>query len=287
MNPPQIVLALYFSGALALTTGLQLEVPREPRSKSPLERGHSRGEVAGGIPRLDGGDPAANAALLREALAAVPHDGGCDAVPRHFALLVDQRLSRVRFPARVVCQLQLLKRISVAQPGFGRRGLAEVAGFVLGRRLPGSADVDVSRIVVPPFRFTGETITFLPADLGPLLPDEVFLGTYHTHPEGDLTQGVLSEVDLRFMEEGYVDFHGQVGWLANPRGGVEWLFDIVEPRSGDWNVYAHDRARLAALARQCAAGACPVDQLRITGSPFYLFTRFYEERDDEGEEIFE
>ena len=167
-----------------------------------------------------------------------------------------------------------------AQPGFGERGLGEVAAFLLGRRLPGGADVDVSRVVVPPFRFTRDTLTFVAADLGPLQPGEQFIGTYHTHPEGDLEQGVLSDIDLRYMRTGRADFHGRVGALGQGGPDIDWLFDIVEPRDGDWNVYAHDQARLEEIATTCDEGrSCPLDQLRLTGSRYYLLTKFYEEKD--------
>jgi hypothetical protein len=60
--------------------------------------------------------------------------------------------------------------------------------------------------------------------------------------------------DLAFMHRGHADFHGEVGWLGRKSPKVDWLLDIVEPRDGHWNVFAHDaelieragRARLAA-----------------------------------------
>jgi proteasome lid subunit RPN8/RPN11 len=275
-------LTLYVAALASMVAAVQLRAePNE--SVRPLERGVSRGEIEPGVPRLDPEDPMANAALLGRELVAVGRpalDGEpCRAAPRSFALYVDGRLSRVRFAARAVCQLWRLKQISTAQPGFGRRGLAEVAAFVVGRRFGDSADVDVVRVVVPPFRFTGDTVTFVPADLGALAPGESFIGTYHTHPEGDVEEGVLSATDLAFMRQGRVDFHGRVGDLATATDGVDWLFDIVEPRDGDWNVYAHDRRRLDELTDRCRHHAdCPVEQLRITGSRYYLFTRFFEGR---------
>ena len=154
----------------------------------------------------------------------------------------------MRFGARTVCQLRRLKEISAAQPGFGVRGLGEVAAFLLGRRLDEGSDVDVTRVVVPPFRFNRDAVTFQAADLGPLEAREQMIGTYHTHPDGDLEEGVLSETDLRFMKTGRVNFHGQIGPLRAPGPGLDWLFDIVEPRDGDWNVYAHDQARLEEIA---------------------------------------
>ncbi len=278
---PHAACTLYLTGLLVLTAALHIGAMRPVAPMGALQRGLSRGELAAGVPHLDPVDPMANAAILMSDLDALPHpglhgdDGRCTAAPRGLAVMLSGRLSRVRFGARTVCQLRRLKEISNAQPGFG-----EVAAFVLGRRLPGGNDVDVTRVVVPPFRFTGDTLTFMPADLGPLQKDEVMIGTYHTHPGTDIEQGVLSDVDLSYMRTGYVDFHGQVGDLARPRPGLDWLFDIVEPRDGDWNVYAHDGARLWLLLRQCESQpVCPLNELRLAGSPFYLLSRYYEERD--------
>jgi proteasome lid subunit RPN8/RPN11 len=197
-------------------------------------------------------------------------------------------LSRVRFGARAVCQLERLKEISVAQPGFGARGLAEVAAFVLGTRhrvrprTPSDdglgLTVEVTRVVVPPFRFTGATLSFVPADLGPLADGEQLIGTYHTHPDDDWHQGLLSRVDLGFMRAGRVDFHGKVGWLDDDSRDLDWLFDIVEPRNGDWNVFAHDRDILDQLTARCDTGDCPLNALRLPGTPYYLLARYYEDR---------
>jgi hypothetical protein len=207
--------------------------------------------------------------------------------PRTVSVLLDGKLSRVRFGARAVCQIRRLKQISAAQPGFGKHGLGEVAAFILGRRMAAPADsdeeegdtVDVTRIVIPPFRFSRDSVRFIDADLGALLPHEKLIGTYHTHPDDDLTQGLLSMTDLAFMHRGHADFHGEVGWLGRKSPKVDWLLDIVEPRDGHWNVFAHDAGRLAELHRRCQTGpTCPLDQLRIVGSPYYVLTRFYEER---------
>jgi proteasome lid subunit RPN8/RPN11 len=192
----------------------------------------------------------------------------------------------VRFGARAVCQLQRLKRISVAQPGFGRHGLGEVAAFVLGRRLGDGPEVDVTRVVVPPFRFSRDTLTFLPANLGALEPGEAFVGTYHTHPQGDLDEGMLSDVDLRFMRRGQADFAGAVGPLQGRHAGVDWLVDVVETRDGGWNVFAHDERRLFDLLDECdRSDKCPLEDLRTVGSRFYLLTRAFDESadsDDDG-----
>jgi hypothetical protein len=225
----------------------------------------------------------ANRAVLMEALDAVGRDGSdgsgsvaCRAGARLVALGLGGRLSRVRFDGRAVCQLQRLKQISVAQPGFGRRGLAEVAAFVLGRRH--GRDVAVTRVVVPPFRFTGATLSFVPADLGPLADGEQLIGTYHTHPDDDWHQGLLSRTDLRFMRSGFADFHGRVGALGGENRDVDWLFDIVEPRAGDWNVFAHDRDRLDALNDECDTDGkrCPLESLRLPGTRYYLLARYYD-----------
>jgi hypothetical protein len=148
LSTPTTAVTLYLSSALVLSGAFAIrsDPPEDPIR--PLERAHARGEVAPAIPRLDPADPMANQAVLMEALAAVDDGAGCRA--RTVALAVGGRLSRVRFAPRIVCQLQRLKEISVAQPGFGARGLAEVAAFVLGRRTRG--DVAVTRVVVPPFR---------------------------------------------------------------------------------------------------------------------------------------
>jgi hypothetical protein len=289
MATPQAAFGLYISGALVLTTGIQLhEIPSE-RPVSALERARARGQVADGVPRLDPSDPMANAAVLMQALAAVPPaghlgDGGarCDAAPRRIPLEVGGRRSEVRFGARAVCQLERLKRISVAQPGFGRHGLGEVAAFVLGRRLGDGPEVDVTRVVVPPFRFSRDTLTFLPANLGPLESGEAFIATYHTHPEGDIEEGMLSDVDLRFMRRGRVDFAGGVGPLQGRHPGLDWLVDVVETRDGGWNVFAHDEPRLFGLLDECEMGErCPLDDLRTVGSRYYLLTRAYDEAGDE------
>lgn len=302
-NAPHAAFTFYVSGLLVLTAAIHIGATQPQSPVGPLQRALARGEVRPGIPRLGPDDPMANAALLQAELDEVPHPlaapsppPACGARARTFAVMLAGRLSRVRFAARTVCQLRRLKEISMAQEagptahgtglhgraGAGGRPLGEVAAFVVGRRLPGGDDVDVTRVVVPPFRFTEDSLTFVPADLGPLEKGEQMIGTYHTHPDGDLEQGVLSDIDLSYMmRTGYIDFHGQVGPLRSPRGGLDWLFDIVEPRDGEWNVYAHDPARLLDLLRRCETETvCPLNELRLAGSPYYLLTRHYEERDE-------
>jgi hypothetical protein len=84
------------------------------------------------------------------------------------------------------------------------------------------------------------------------------------------------------MRTGFVDFAGQVGPLDHPSPRLDWLFDIVEPREGSWNVYAHDTRRLASLRERCSRESpCPLNELRIAGSSFNLLARYYEERDDD------
>jgi proteasome lid subunit RPN8/RPN11 len=323
-------LLAYGLGIAVLSAGYLLRAERPRTPVHSLDRARQRGEVAPNVPRLDANDAMANAALLNALLSEVPHPGfprdgqTCEARARSLAVQLRGRLSRVRFGARSVCQLRRLKAISVAQPGFGPRGVAEVAAFVLGRRLQGPAtsdaivDVDVSRIVVPPFRFGDATLTFTAADLGPLQPGELFIGTYHTHPEGDITQGVLSETDIDYMRQAILEFGGEllgetpavVDLSANQptdaaRAGPtraaasgspeiaaaplprslprsDWLFDIVDPKEGDWNVYAHDAARLSELSALCRTRPpCPLNELRIAGSRFHLLARVYEEQDDD------
>ena len=274
LSTPTTAVTLYLSSALVLSGAFAIRSDPPDDPIRPLERAHARGEVAPAVPRLDPADPMANQAVLMESLDAVADGSGCRA--RTIALALDGRLSRVRFGARAVCQLQRLKEISVAQPGFGARGLAEVAAFVLGKRTKG--DVEVTRIIVPPFRFTGATLSFVPADLGPLADGEQLIGTYHTHPDDDWHQGLLSRVDLGFMRAGHVDFHGRVGWLDGHSRDLDWLFDIVEPRNGDWNVFAHDRDILDRLTTRCDGGDCPLNALRLPGTPYYLLARYYEDR---------
>jgi hypothetical protein len=275
---PSGVLSLYGAALASLFVALQLRAEiYEP--VRPLERGEARGWVAPGIPKLDPNDPMANAATLREVLSTAGDPDSCRAPARWFHLLIDGRQSRVDFSTEAVCQLRRLKAISIEQPGFGHRGLAEMAAFILGTRR--GRHVSVSRILVPPFHFTRDTITFMPADLGPLQPGERLIGTYHTHPDSDDEAGTPSPVDLSFMQQGIVDFHGKVGRLAQARDGLDWLFDIVQTRDGDWNVYAHDRVRLAELAAICDRDVyCPVEEMRLAGSRYYLLTRYYSELAD-------
>jgi proteasome lid subunit RPN8/RPN11 len=145
----------------------------------------------------------ANSAVLTATLTDRERLLSCSAHPRFFAIRLgtEARLSRVRFGKRTVCQLQLLKEISLAQSDGRGRTLGEVAAFVLGRRIPDGSDVDVTRVVVPPFAFSSDSVSFPLADLGPLQEGEAMIGTYHTHPEGDIEQGVPSEVDLRYYDE--------------------------------------------------------------------------------------
>lgn len=328
----RLALLAYGLGIAVLAAGYLLRAERPRAAVHSLDRARQRGEIAPNLPRLDANDAMANAALLNSILSAVPHPGfprdgqTCEARARSLAVQLRGRLSRVRFGARSVCQLRRLKAISVAQPGFGPRGLAEVAAFILGRRLQGPVtsdaivDVDVSRIVVPPFRFGDATLTFTAADLGPLQPGELFIGTYHTHPEGDVTQGVLSETDIEYMRQAIIEFAGELAGEAAPAALVDlsanqptdeakpdaaspaatvpaaggrpappaassrsdWLFDIVDPKEGDWNVYAHDAVRLSELSALCRARTpCPLNELRIAGSRFHLLARVYEEQDED------
>jgi proteasome lid subunit RPN8/RPN11 len=279
---PIPVLSMYAAALLSFVGAVKLRGEAYQPIHDPLQRALSRGEVSPGIPRLDPEDAIANAAVLRLALNNVGTPGRdeseCKLGGRRFSVMLDGRTSRVLFDARQVCQLRKLKQISVAQPGYGEHGLGEVAAYVLGRR-DREDEVTVTRIIVPPFRFTGDTVTLPDADLGPLAPGERFVGTFHTHPDDDLEQGLLSETDLHFMRYGHVDFHGKVGYVGAPSPDRDWLFDIVEPRDGEWNVYAHDAKLLDRLRRTCReTDDCPIEELRITGSPFFLFVRHFEDR---------
>jgi hypothetical protein len=274
---PTTAVTLYLSSALVLSGAVAIRTDPVEDPIRPLERAHARGEVEPGVPRLDPADPMANQAVLMEAIAAVDDETSASCRARTVALAVGGKLSRVHFGRRAVCELRRLKEISVAQPGFGARGLAEVAAFVLGRRA--GSDVSVTRIVVPPFRFSDAALHFVPADLGRLADGEQLIGTYHTHPDDDWHQGLLSRVDLGFMRTGHVDFHGRIGWLDSESRDLDWLFDIVEPRNGDWNVFAHDRDVIDALTARCAAAkSCPLNALRLPGTSYYLLARYYEER---------
>ncbi len=279
-SSPRTVFSLYLLSALLFTGAFQARIPRGGDAVRPLERAIARGEVVPGVPWLDPDDPMANAAILAEATAA-PAVRGCSRPPRSFTVYLGGRTRRVRVPSPIVCQLALLKAISVAQPGFGSQGLAELAAFLVGRTRGDADDVELARVVIPPFHFTRDTITFLDADLGPLDAGERLVGTYHTHPDDDLSEGLLSVTDLRYMQAGRIDFHGAVGWLAAPRGGLDWIFDIVDPREGAWNVFAHDAARLEAVRRSCEPPervSCRLDDLRTAGRADYLLVRTYEER---------
>ena len=301
-----------------------------------LERARQRGEIAPDLPRLDANDAMANAALLNAILSEVPHP----AFPAT-ASAVRPGPAALRCSFAGACRAFALGRalgLSASSPeghlGCAARlwsaGPAEVAAFVLGRRLQGPVtqdaivDVDVSRIVVPPFRFGDATLTFTAADLGPLQPGELFIGTYHTHPEGDVSQGVLSETDIDHAASGdrvwrrasagealaptgtdlsanhAAELPPSSGTSPSPAGSSEspprlaplaiprsdWLFDIVDPREGDWNVYAHDGARLSELSALCRSRTpCPLNELRIAGSRFHLLARVYEEQDDDAPQL--
>ncbi|MEO6953144.1 MAG: hypothetical protein ABI321_15190 [Polyangia bacterium] len=275
------VLGLYGLSGVILAGALQMRIPSAAEPVRPLERALERGEVVAGVPRLDPGDPMANAAILHMVLES-PAVLDCARPPRRFDVQLDGTTRHVRVPSPVVCQLAALKRISVLQPGFGKGGLGEMAAFLLARS---AADgVELARIVVPPFSFTRDSVTFLDADLGSLAPDERLVGTYHTHPDDDRLEGTPSYTDLRFMRRAHIDFHGQLGWVSQPRGGLEWLFDVIDPRDGGWNVYSHDTARLDEVRRRCETTLhCPLDALRTPGSELSLRVAVYdEERADAG-----
>lgn len=278
-SSPRTVLSLYALSLLVLTLGLEMRIPQIPDLVRPIERAQARGELAPGLPRLDPDDPMANAAILEAALAT-PSVRSCSASPRSFSVRLAGRTRLVRVPSPIVCELGELKLISTMQPGFGRGGLAEVAAFLIGRRL-GDADIELSRVVVPPFRYTRDTVTFEDADLGSLAPGESLVATYHTHPDDDISEGILSVTDLTYMRIGHIDFHGAVGWLVSPTSGLDWVFDIVDTKEGGWNVFAHDADRLERVRRSCVpanASGCLLDELRLAGSPYNLLVRTYEER---------
>lgn len=279
-----LVCALYAIGVgsaiLALSHKRRPPIP----SVHALERARERGLIDDTVPRLDPQDAFANAAILNAILEEVPHpslspDAPCQAKARIVAVQLDGKLSRVRFSGRQVCQLKRLKDVSIRQEGLGRDEVAEVAAFLLGKRL--GSDVDVTRVLVPPFRFSGDSLDFLAADLGPLQPGEQLIGTYHTHPGDELHQGVLSETDLTYMVSGQVELEGQGSALNDPGPRTDWLLDIVDPKRGDFCIYAHDRKRLQALHERCRLlSPCPLNELRLGGSDLNLYVRFYEEPAD-------
>ena len=275
------VLGLYGLSCVILTGALQMRVPTPLDSVRPIDRALERGEVSPGVPRLDPGDPMANAAVLRMVLES-ESVRDCALAPRRFDVVLDGRARRVRVPSSVVCQLAALKRISVLQPGFGQGGLGEMAAFLLAR--PYGDSVELARLVIPPFSFSRDSVHFLDADLGPLGSDERLVGTYHTHPDDDRLEGTPSYTDLRFMRRAHIDFHGALGWVGAPRGGLDWMFDVIDPRDGGWNVYAHDARRLDDLRDRCdTTSTCPLDALRTPGHELSLRVTVYdEERADAG-----
>src|SRR5262245_1018557 len=121
-DSPIAVCALYLAAFITMIIAVQLRTDWTQPERRPLARALARGEIEPGVPRLDPDDAMANAAILRMQLAEVGTPGldehDCQASPRRFTILLDGRLSKVRFGARAVCQMQKLKRISVAQPGF-------------------------------------------------------------------------------------------------------------------------------------------------------------------------
>lgn len=262
MVSPRLVVSLYGFSALTLCAAFEMRIAPPDRFVRPLERAEARGELAPGIPRLDADDPMANAAILQAEIDAV----SCSLPPRRFTVLLDGQRRHVRAPSRVVCALALLKRVSAAQAG----GLGEIAAFLLATPRPGET-VELGRVIVPPFSFTHDTVHFIAADLGALRPGEKLVGTWHTHPADDRAEGTPSRTDLAFMRYGYIDFHGQLGSVWQPLGGLEWLFDVIDPRDGSWNVYSHDRSRLDDLRAVCDHDAqCPLDDLRTVGSDLYM-----------------
>ena len=77
-----------------------------------------------------------------------------------------------------------------------------------------------------------------------------------------------------------IDFHGQVG-TSRPRPGLDWLFDH-RAAGRRLEHLRHDKERLKNLLDLCQTTAPPTPsarwtKLRISGSPYYLLTRFYEE----------
>jgi hypothetical protein len=240
---------------------------------APLGR-HADGPP--GVPRLDARDALVNRSVLERALARVGTDGGarCDQPARGLAVQKEGVASWVRIAPRVVCQLRELKRISVAQPGVGAHGVAEVGAFLIGKRV--DKTVDVGRVVVPPFTFGRDRLDFVAADLGALAEGETLVGTWHTHPDGDLEEGLLSTVDLEFLRRGSVDFHGAIGRFADRRPGLDFLFHVVDPRDGGWNVYAHDGAMFGKLLDECRGGRCPLNALRTPGTPYFALARTWD-----------
>jgi len=275
--------ALYGLGLFLVGFGIARKRPPTTTSVHPLERALARGFVSPQVPRLAPQDAFANAAILNALLEDVPFGETpkpCDARPRLVAVQLRGQLSRVRFSDRQVCKLRRLKEASTQQEGLSHDDVAEVAAFLIGKRL--GDDVDVTRIVVPPFRFAGDALDFVGADLGKLDAHERLIGTYHTHPGNELEQGVLSETDLAYMVSGVAQFQTEpeMNRAIEGVGGMQtsWLLDIVDPKWGDWNVYAHDQKRLSSMQVRCVQHPpCPLNELRLGGSDYNLFVRFFEE----------
>ena len=216
-----------------------------------LERARERGLIGDLIPRLDPQDAFANAAVLSALLDEVPHPrlstgSDCQARARLLVVMLDGRLSRVRFRGgrsvsfagskkcrrdRGACQKRSRRSggVSARQAARRRRGCHASGGAAVS--------------------FSGDTLDFIAADLGPLSPGEQLIGTYHTHPGSELEQGVLSETDLAYMVSGRAEIGGQGASLNDPGPQTDWLIDIVDPKWGDWNAFAHDRRKPQSTAR--------------------------------------
>ena len=270
VNVKSATVTFYGVAALAAIVDAHLFRESTPRA-APLER---RTQVGEGVPRLDPRDALVNRAVLEHALGALD-DSPCTAPSRALAVEKDGVATWVRITPRVVCALRELKRISVAQPGVGAHGVAEVGAFLVGKRV--GKYVDVGRVVVPAFTFGRDRLDFVAADLGPLAPGEELVGTWHTHPDGDLEEGLLSTVDLGFLRDGSVDFHGAIGRFSDHRPGLDLLFHVVDPRDGGWNVYAHEGDAFRKLLDECRDGhRCPLDDLRTAGSRYYALARTWD-----------
>src|SRR5260221_14559888 len=111
------VLTIYLAALGSMVAAVQLRAEATDPIR-PTERGAARGWIETGVPRLDPDDPMANAAMLMSTLATVGardlDSAGCRHPARFFTLLLDGRLSHVRFSPRAVCQLKRLKHISAA-----------------------------------------------------------------------------------------------------------------------------------------------------------------------------
>lgn len=194
---------------------------------------------------------------------------------------------RVVFPRRHLERLRLMKQISMNQPGLDDYHVAEIPAYIFGVERDG--EVVVTRTEVADFTFEGDTISVLRPKVADLRTGEKIVGTYHTHPYDAERWGVLSEYDIiGVCREINIELSG--GRIINPRQNPDkfnHLFDIVDPRNGDWSVYVHNERIYDQLneiyesSRARRRGIRPVNEMRRPTSPYYLRIDFKDLARDE------